>query len=464
MESADTGGPGTGSHDASAPLALLVGSGRTVPCLGGVERPAVRARPGGLHPGPPGRRRAGRRLPALVLERPPRGRLPVAPRHPRLRGGPAGGARLRRTGPRRRRRGHPRAGTPRRPSTTWPTGCASTPTDVVVTTVVEHHANLLPWGRVATRRYVECGPDGTFGVDDVTAALDAGPVPRRCWPSPAPRTSPGGSHRSTPIIDAAHARGVPVLVDAAQLAPHRAAAGRRRLPGPERATSSTPRSASGALIGPRAALRDGRPLPGRRRGRRSGGTGRGDLDRTTRPRGGRARPTSSGPSPSMPPSTRWVALGWDAIVAHEQALADRLLDGLAGHRRGPPPRPRRRRRPPGDGDTSRWPPSPSTACTTRWWPPGSVPSTASPCATAASAPTPTSSACSAWTRRVDAYRREVLARRPPGRPGGGPGQRRARHLGPTTSTPCWRRWPTLAGGTPAPVPYEQDRPPATSSP
>ena len=26
------------------------------------------------------------------------------------------------------------------------------PDDVVVTTVVEHHANLLPWGRVATRR------------------------------------------------------------------------------------------------------------------------------------------------------------------------------------------------------------------------------------------------------------------------------------------------------------------------
>ena len=37
----------------------------------------------------------------------------------------------------------------------------------VVTTLVEHHANLLPWGRVATRRYVECDRQGTFGVDDV---------------------------------------------------------------------------------------------------------------------------------------------------------------------------------------------------------------------------------------------------------------------------------------------------------
>jgi selenocysteine lyase/cysteine desulfurase len=51
------------------------------------------------------------------------------------------------------------------------------PDDVVVTTVVEHHANLLPWGRVAQRRYVECGPTGTFTVDDVTATLDTGRHP-----------------------------------------------------------------------------------------------------------------------------------------------------------------------------------------------------------------------------------------------------------------------------------------------
>ena len=32
--------------------------------------------------------------------------------------------------------------------------------DVVVTTVLEHHANLLPWARYARRRFVECDPDG----------------------------------------------------------------------------------------------------------------------------------------------------------------------------------------------------------------------------------------------------------------------------------------------------------------
>jgi len=50
--------------------------------------------------------------------------------------------------------------------------------DVVVTTVVEHHANLLPWARLCRRRFVECGPDGTFSVDEVAAALDARPRPR----------------------------------------------------------------------------------------------------------------------------------------------------------------------------------------------------------------------------------------------------------------------------------------------
>src|SRR5271166_530024 len=34
------------------------------------------------------------------------------------------------------------------------------PDDVVVTSVVEHHANLLPWARLCQRRFVECGPDG----------------------------------------------------------------------------------------------------------------------------------------------------------------------------------------------------------------------------------------------------------------------------------------------------------------
>jgi len=91
--------------------------------------------------------------------------------------------------------------------------------DVVITTVAEHHANLLPWSRDASCRYVECGQDGTFGTEDVVAALSQRPRPALLaitgasgitgWMPPLPD-----------VIEAAHRRGVPVLADVAQLAPH----------------------------------------------------------------------------------------------------------------------------------------------------------------------------------------------------------------------------------------------------
>ena len=56
------------------------------------------------------------------------------------------------------------------------------PDDVVATTVVEHHANLLPWARVASRRWVECGTDGTFGTDDVVRVLDRRSPPGAAGP------------------------------------------------------------------------------------------------------------------------------------------------------------------------------------------------------------------------------------------------------------------------------------------
>src|SRR6516165_7971866 len=52
------------------------------------------------------------------------------------------------------------------------------PEDVVVTTVVEHHANLLPWARLCRRRFVECEPDGTFDLRAVSDALRRRPRPR----------------------------------------------------------------------------------------------------------------------------------------------------------------------------------------------------------------------------------------------------------------------------------------------
>jgi len=92
--------------------------------------------------------------------------------------------------------------------------------DVVVTTMAEHDANLLPWARAATCRYVECGKDGTFTGEDIAAALERRPAPRLVAITGASHVT-GWLPPLPDIIAAAHHRGIPVLVDAAQLASHR---------------------------------------------------------------------------------------------------------------------------------------------------------------------------------------------------------------------------------------------------
>jgi selenocysteine lyase/cysteine desulfurase len=92
--------------------------------------------------------------------------------------------------------------------------------DVVVTTAVEHHANLLPWRRHARLRVVDVDQSGTFDVAAVIAALDERPAPRVLAVS-------GGSNVTGWLPDvaalaaAARDRGVLVVVDGAQLVPHR---------------------------------------------------------------------------------------------------------------------------------------------------------------------------------------------------------------------------------------------------
>ena len=81
-------------------------------------------------------------------------------------------------------------------------------------------------------------------------------------------------------------------------------------------------------------------------------------------------------------------IGWDAIAAHDDALARHLHDGLRAI-------PGIRVLGPGRAVAPRSPPSPSTASRTPCSPPASAPSTASACATAASAPTRTCSGSSA---------------------------------------------------------------------
>src|SRR5258706_4706951 len=201
------------------------------------------------------------------------------------------------------------------------------PDATVVMTVAEHHANLLPWTRLDVgRRYVECDASGTFSVDDVVEVLDSGPAPRLLAITGATNVT-GWIPPIEEIVDAAHTRNVEVLVDAAQLAPHR--------PLPETADYMAwsghkmyaPYGA-GVLIGPRAAFVDGDPfLAG------GGAVDLVDLDEViwTDPpeREEAGSPNVIGAVALGAAISELQSLGWEAILAHEHELAERLRSGLA---------------------------------------------------------------------------------------------------------------------------------------
>jgi selenocysteine lyase/cysteine desulfurase len=200
------------------------------------------------------------------------------------------------------------------------------PSDVVVTTVVEHHANLLPWGRVAERRYVECATDGTFTLQDVEAALDAGPKPALLAVTGASNVT-GWLPPIDAIIESAHLRGIPVAVDAAQLAPHR--------PLPTKADYLAFSGhklyapfGSGALIGPRSTFETGDPFLA------GGGAvdlvGLDEVVWTAPPdREEAGSPNVVGAVALHAAIDTLEAIGWERIAAHEHALVDRLRQGLA---------------------------------------------------------------------------------------------------------------------------------------
>jgi selenocysteine lyase/cysteine desulfurase len=199
------------------------------------------------------------------------------------------------------------------------------PTDVVVTTVVEHHANLLPWGRFAERRYVECSASGTFEVADVCEALDAEPAPALLAVTGASNVT-GWLPPVDDLLQAAHARGVPVVLDAAQLAPHRplpAAADFLAFSGHKLYAPF----GAGALVGPRALFETGDPFLA------GGGAvdlvGLDEVVWTAPPdREEAGSPNVVGAIALHAAIDELHRVGWDAIVAHEQALAHRLVDGL----------------------------------------------------------------------------------------------------------------------------------------
>jgi len=197
---------------------------------------------------------------------------------------------------------------------------------VVVTTVVEHHANLLPWGRVAVRRYVECDGDGTFTTADVGRALDAGDRPPALLAVTGASNVTGWLPPLDDIIAAAHERGVAVVVDAAQLAPHRPLP-----PAADYLVFSGHKLyapfGSGALIGPRSQFETGDPFLA------GGGAvdlvGLDEVIWTAPPdREEAGSPNVVGAVALHAAIEAIGSIGWEAIAAHEQELAGMLTGGL----------------------------------------------------------------------------------------------------------------------------------------
>ncbi len=198
--------------------------------------------------------------------------------------------------------------------------------DVIVTTVVEHHANLLPWARQCRRRFVECSRAGTFDLDDVIAALDAAPRPKLLAITGASNVT-GWMPPIAEIVEAAHARGVPVFLDAAQLAPHRALPDEVDFVAWSGHKMYAPYGA-GALVGPRRAFADGDPfLAG------GGAVDLVDLDEVvwTDPpeREEAGSPNVLGGIALHGAIEELERIGWPRIVAHDDDMARRLRAGLA---------------------------------------------------------------------------------------------------------------------------------------
>jgi len=210
------------------------------------------------------------------------------------------------------------------------------PGDTIVTTVAEHHANLLPWQRLAHERgvlvsYVECDARGVFTADDIAAAIEAAERPRLLAVTGATNVT-GWMPPLDGIVEHAHRHGVRVLVDAAQLAPHRpitpgTGAGNADFLAWSGHKMYAP-FGTGVLIGPRSVFESGTPLLVG-----GGAVNLVDLhevlwtDPPEREEAG--SPNVIGAVALHAAAEAFDAIGWEAIVAHEVSMARRLRQGLA---------------------------------------------------------------------------------------------------------------------------------------
>jgi cysteine desulfurase/selenocysteine lyase len=105
---------------------------------------------------------------------------------------------------------------------TWGT-TALQPGDVVVTTILEHHSNIVPWHQLAVERgiivrFVDIDEHGRLRLDQLEELLDAYPV--KLVAVTHVSNALGTINPIPEIVRLAHRTGALVLVDGAQSVPH----------------------------------------------------------------------------------------------------------------------------------------------------------------------------------------------------------------------------------------------------
>ncbi|MDX9759167.1 MAG: aminotransferase class V-fold PLP-dependent enzyme [Bacteroidota bacterium] len=100
--------------------------------------------------------------------------------------------------------------------------CDWRPGDVVITTMMEHHSDDLPWRRHATVVHVGVDDLGYLDMDELRAVFAAHRGHVRFLAATGASNITGIINPIHDMAELAHANGAAMFVDAAQLAPHRA--------------------------------------------------------------------------------------------------------------------------------------------------------------------------------------------------------------------------------------------------
>jgi len=96
------------------------------------------------------------------------------------------------------------------------------PGDMVLTSLMEHHSNDLPWRQVADIRFIGVRDDGTLDLEDLEAKLKEHGGRVKLVAITGASNVTGILNPIREIARIVHAAGARLAVDAAQLAPHRA--------------------------------------------------------------------------------------------------------------------------------------------------------------------------------------------------------------------------------------------------